>query len=143
MRVLVIKPGQAPTTQDIDNTLEDLQELVNVQGRKYIEVFYPFNDSVACICNEEGKLYPCFEPNRAILNDYGQVQDIVFGTLIITGISEVDGDLTSLTEKQIEQYSHQFHYANEFYIDPSGTLCYENVDPNTMDPEQDIEIGEE
>ncbi|MBO6192954.1 MAG: DUF3846 domain-containing protein [Clostridiales bacterium] len=50
MRVLVIKPGQAPTTQDIDNTLEDLQELVNVQGRKYIEVFYPFNDSVACIC---------------------------------------------------------------------------------------------
>ena len=109
MRVLVIKPGQAPTTQDIDNTLEDLQELVNVQGRKYIEVFYPFNDSVACICNEEGKLYPCFEPNRAILNDYGQVQDIVFGTLIITGISEVDGDLTSLTEKQIEQYSHQFH----------------------------------
>lgn len=143
MRVLVIKPGQIPITADIDGTLSSLQELVREQECRHIQVFYPFNDNVACICNEEGKMFPFFEPNRAITDDYGHVQDIVYGTMVIAGLSDVDGDLTSLNEEQIERYQEQYHYANEFYIDSSGTLCYENIDPNTMDPEQDIEIGEE
>ncbi len=142
MKVLVIKPGFVPYTQDIERGLDNLQELVMENDCRYIELFYPFNDSVACICNEEGKLYPFFEPNRAILDDYGNVQDVVYGTMVITGISDVDGDLTSLTDEQIDRYTDHFYYANRFFIDQDGKIGFEKTDPETPDIDEIIDIGD-
>ena len=137
MRILVIKHGKAPYTQDIDNDLETLQKLVD----GYIQFTYPYNDSVAVMCNEDGKLMSnrC-PPNRVMLDDYGRVQDVIYGTMVILGISEIDGELTSLTEDQIEHYSEVFHYPNEFYIRPDGNIGYTEIEPE--EPEEEIDIGE-
>ena len=141
MKVLVIKPGLAPYTQDVDNTLDSLQDIVMENDCRYIELFYPFNDSVVCICNEEGKLYPFFEPNRAILDDYGRVQDVVCGTMVITGISDVDGDLTSLTDEQIDRYTDHFYYANRFSINHDGNIGFEKIEPEQSELEESMEVG--
>lgn len=52
MKVLVVEPMKKPYTKEIDGSLKSMQELVGGT----IEVVYPFDDPVALICNDEGKL---------------------------------------------------------------------------------------
>lgn len=59
--VLLVEPGNAPEVIEIPNTLEAMQELVN----GYIEMISPFDDDIAIVCNEEGKIN-CLPLNRAI-----------------------------------------------------------------------------
>ena len=142
MNVLVIEPGQAPYTLDIENSLEQLQALTGKNGIQHCEAIYPFNDAAVCIINEEAKLYPeAFLPNRALLDEYGRVQDVILGTMVIAGISEIDGDLTSLTTEQIDKYSEQYQYANEFYIKNDGSIGFNEVEPESLEQEETIEVG--
>ena len=64
MDVLLIEPGQFPKRVQIGNELEDLQ--VAVGG--YIEATYPFEDEVAIILNEEGKING-MPLNRAVFTE--------------------------------------------------------------------------
>ena len=50
--VLYLQVGKLPQTVSIDNSLEAMQQLVG----GYIEEYMPFDDEVALICNEEGKM---------------------------------------------------------------------------------------
>ena len=50
--VLLIEPNQYPTMIEIEDSLEAMQELVG----GCIEEYMPFDDEVAIVCNEEGKL---------------------------------------------------------------------------------------
>ena len=43
---------KTPTIQEIDGSLESMQRIVGGD----IEAVYPFDDPVAIVCNEEGKL---------------------------------------------------------------------------------------
>lgn len=52
INVLLVRPGQAPEMVEIENTLEVMQSVVGGD----IEEYMPFEDEVAIICNEEGKL---------------------------------------------------------------------------------------
>ena len=52
MKVLKVEPYQLPEVKEIDSGLSSLQH--EVEG--WIEATYPFEDPVAIICNEEGKL---------------------------------------------------------------------------------------
>ena len=52
MKVLMVEPMKAPYTTELNNTLDNLQKAVD----GYIQVLYPFDDSVCIICNENGKL---------------------------------------------------------------------------------------
>ena len=52
MTVLYVKPGEKPKRIEIENDLEALQRAVG----GYIEAVYPYEDPVALIVNEEGKL---------------------------------------------------------------------------------------
>ena len=61
MKVLVVCPKQPPVLRDVKPGLKPLQEIVG----GYIEAVYPFDDPVAIICNEEGKLNS-LEMNRAL-----------------------------------------------------------------------------
>ena len=53
MDVLLIKPFMYPQKVKIGCELEDLQAAVGGD----IEAVYPFNDPVAIICNEEGRIH--------------------------------------------------------------------------------------
>lgn len=62
MDVLLVKPGMYPQQVQIGCELEDLQAAVG----GCIQAVYPFDDPVAIICNEEGKLNGS-ELNRSVL----------------------------------------------------------------------------
>lgn len=105
--VLVIEPLMEPYVKEIDSGLKSLQKEVG----GYIQAVYPFEEPVAIICNEEGKLNG--EPlNRALRDEDGHVYDIVAGTFLIAGLSE--DDFCSLSEAHIEQFSQEFKVPEMF-----------------------------
>ena len=107
MTVLKIMPGRKPERITIPHTLDAMQSMVC----GYIQAIYPYEDSIAIVCNEEGKLLG-MEPNRAIRNEDGDILDIICGTFFICGLSE--DDFCSLTEEQITNYSELFRYPEMF-----------------------------
>lgn len=107
-----IQPNEEAKITLIDPSLESLQNMVN----GYIEMFYPFPEEVAIICNDEGK-YNGSLPNRAIYDANGEIMDIIFGSFLIVGIGE-DGEFTSLTEEQQKHYYEMFKSRE--------TMVYEN-----------------
>lgn len=80
MKVLRVRPKHYPEVIDIDCSLESLQK--EVEGP--IQAIYPWDDEVALICNEEGKLHDdCMEKlNRTLDGPYGIPIDIIVGTLL-------------------------------------------------------------
>ena len=93
MTVVVVEPGKEPHMEDIGRDLKSLQEKVG----GYIEAIYPFDDPVAVIANEEGKLEG-LPLNRALRDDEGEIYDIIAGTFMVVGLTEdsfgsLSGDL--------------------------------------------------
>ena len=108
MKVLLINPGAAPQVREIEHSLKVMQELVGGT----IEAIYPFDDTVALVCNDEGKLLG-LPLNRAVRNPAtGQILDIIAGTFFICGLSE--DDFASLTNDQINRYTHMFRHPEAF-----------------------------
>ena len=101
LRVLVVEPEKPPAAQEIDRSLESMQRLVG----GYIQAVYPFDDPVALICNEEGKLLG-LPMNRTLRDERGVPYDIVCGTFFMAGIAE--DDFASLTDRQIEKYTDYY-----------------------------------
>ena len=66
--VLLVEPNKYPKMIEIDDTLEAMQVVVGGD----IEEYMPFEDEVAIICNEEGKVNG-LTPNRAV---YGEPQAV-------------------------------------------------------------------
>ena len=112
MKILVVEPMKTPTVQEIDHTLSAMQELVGGT----IQAVYPFDDPVALVCNDEGKLLG-LPWNRALTDESGVPYDIVCGTFFVVGIG--DENFTSLTEQQVEKYGKK--YAREMVLDVSVT----------------------
>ena len=63
MTVLIVEPGKKPRKAEIDGSLAGMQQVVG----GYIQAIYPFEDPVALICNEEGKLLEL--PFNRVLRD--------------------------------------------------------------------------
>ena len=59
--ILLVEPNKYPKMIEIDDTLEAMQAIVGGD----IEEYMPFEDEVAIVCHEEGKLIG-LPPNRAI-----------------------------------------------------------------------------
>ena len=76
MDVLIVEPEKAPRMANIAGDLNSLQQVVG----GYIEAVYPYDDPVAIVCNEEGKLIGL--PLNRKLEDY----DIIAGTFVVCGI---------------------------------------------------------
>ena len=98
MKVLVVEPEKEPYVKEISSGLSSLQKEVG----GFIEAVYPFEDPVAIICNEEGKLEG-LPLNRALRDEDGHVYDIIAGTFLIAGLSE--DNFCSLNDAQIEKFS--------------------------------------
>ena len=103
----MVKPGMYPQQVQIGCELEDLQAAVG----GCIQAVYPFEDPVAIICNEEGKLNGS-ELNRCLRDDEGQIYDILAGDFLITGLTE--DDFGSLTPEQMQKFEKMFHQPEMF-----------------------------
>ena len=90
MKILLIKPNKAPVPADIDGTLKSMQTAVD----GYIQAVYPFEEPVALICNEEGKLLG-LEANRLLRHsESGAVYDVIAGTSRMRRYSSWPGRLS-------------------------------------------------
>ena len=79
MTILLISPGQPPQKTTIDGTLDAMQHAVGGS----IQAVYPFEEPVALICHEEGKLLS-LPLNRALRSpDTGEIYDIIAGDFFL------------------------------------------------------------
>lgn len=101
MKVLTVMPGEAPEEMEIDGTLEAMQQIVG----GLIQAIYPWADPVALVCNDEGKLLG-LEPNRYLMNEEGEVYDMICGPFFICGLGRED--FASLTPELMERYKRVF-----------------------------------
>lgn len=111
MKVLKIEPGKPPVRTEIEPGLKSLQSAVG----GLIQIVYPFDDPVALICNEEGKLEG-LPWNRALYDGAGYPYDVIAGTFLLTGLGGFD--LEDLPEELAEKYTEVFRKTNEIvYLD--------------------------
>ena len=107
MNVLMVEPGKAPYETQIGSDLQSMQALVG----GYIQAVYPYEEPVALICNEDGKL-DGLPLNRALRDADGDIYDIVAGNFFIVGLGE--SDFTDLPHELAEQFAEQFRQPEIF-----------------------------
>ena len=116
MRVIVVEPKKKPVVQDIDAGLESMQKIVGGS----IQAIYPFDEPVALICNEEGKLLN-LPLNRALRDDEGNVYDIISGTFFLCAAPPDSDRFAGLTDQQVKTYMERFAMP-EMFLDMGGDL---------------------
>ena len=114
MTVLAVQPEEKPVTLELEGTLKSMQDFVDGT----IQAIYPFEDAVAIICNDEGKLNG-MKYNRALRNEAGEVIDILCGPFFVCGLGEED--FVSLTAEQLETYRKIFEHP-EMFLAVAGKL---------------------
>ena len=107
MTVLAVQPGKTPVKLKLEGPLKSMQEFVGGT----MQAIYPYEDAVAIICNDEGKLNG-MKCNRALRNEDGEVIDILCGPFFVCGLGEED--FASLTEEQLETYYKIFEHPEVF-----------------------------
>jgi len=118
VRILVVEPECRPEVKEINDSLETMQGIVG----GLIQPIYPFEDSVALVCNDEGKLMD-LPANRGLRGEDGQIYDIVFGTFFLCGAPADCDHFTSLTPEQIERYEERFHTPEMFWGMDGRIVC--------------------
>lgn len=103
IRVLLVKPRRKPEVVMIEDSLESLQDMVGGN----IQAAYPFNDPVALIVNDEGKICG-LTPNRALKDENGITYDIIAGDFLVTGLTEEN--FGSLSDELTDKYMKLFYY---------------------------------
>ncbi len=107
MIVLMVEPMKEPYVKEISPGLKSLQNEVG----GFIEAIYPFDDPVALVCNEEGKLLG-LELNRGLFDDNGRLYDIMAGLFMVVGLG--DEDFASLSPDLIDKYEKLFEHPELF-----------------------------
>lgn len=107
MKVLMVEPGKTPYEAEIEGGLNSLQAAVG----GIIQPVYPYEDPVALICNDEGKLMG-LPLNRALYDEDGNIYDIVAGNFLIVGLGEEN--FATLPADLMEKYRQQFEHPEQF-----------------------------
>ena len=116
MKIIVIEPQKKPVVREIDSGLESMQKIVGGS----IEAVYPFDEPVALICNDEGKLLD-LPLNRALRDDDGTVYDFVSGTFFVCAAPPDSDRFEGLTDQQVKTYMERFAMP-EMFLDMGGDL---------------------
>lgn len=111
MKILFVEPGKEAQPAEIQGALKEMQAIVGGQ----IQALYPWEDSVALICNDEGKLLRL--PLNRALEDY----DMIAGNFFICGI---EGDeFVSLSDPLMIKYQKKFRYPELIGNSPMGLFA--------------------
>ena len=107
MEILLVLPGMYPQKVTIGTELKDFQDAVGGN----IAASYPFDDPVAIVYNDEGKLTG-LPLNRALRDEHGQMYDVVAGTFLVVGAGAEDFE--SLSPELAQKYEKHFHQPETF-----------------------------
>ena len=124
MKVLMVEPGKTPYEAEIEGGLNSLQAAVG----GIIQPVYPYEDPVALICNDEGKLMG-LPLNRALYDEDGNIYDIVAGNFLIVGLGEEN--FATLPADLMEKYRQQFEHPEQFIRIAGKILAVKQPVPGT------------
>lgn len=109
--VLVIEPMKKPLLMEIGTSLEAMQAVVGGM----IEEYMPYEDEVAIICNEEGKVNG-LPLNRAVYDEQThEMIDIVVGTFFIAYAPIESEEFKSLPKEMADKYAERFKYPERIF----------------------------
>lgn len=109
IRVVLVEPGKYAREAEIGTELSDLQEVCG----GWIQTYYPFEEMVCIVCNDEGKLMG-MPLNRGIKDEEtGELIDIIAGPFFICDCSTEN--FGSLSQEQMERYLEKFKNPERFY----------------------------
>ena len=113
MRVLLVRPEQEPEVIETDGSLKTMQELVGGT----IQAVYPFEEPVALVCNDEGKLLNLPQNRPLIHPETGERYDVVCGPFFLCAAPSDSDHFDSLSPEQIE------HFRTLYRLEKSCTGC--------------------
>ena len=126
MRVILCKPDEKAVVIEMEDSLESMQNMVG----GLIEEYMPWEDEVAIICNEEGKMNG-LPLNRGIKDEDGHLQDIIAGDFFIC-YAPIDSekwlDLPPDLEKK---YMDRFDLPEQFFRE-NGEIKNVKYDPGDI-----------
>ena len=132
IEVLLVAPGREPERIQIGQDLASMQKVVG----GYIEEVMPFDEEVAVICNEEGKLNS-LKLNRALYNENGEMIDIIAGSFFVCSAPFTSENFESLSEKQFAKYEELFRAPEQFYRTATGISAIKMYIPETTQKERE------
>jgi len=115
MKVLLVRPGEKAKMIEMDDSLASMQKTVGGM----IEEYMPFEDEVAIVCNEEGKLMG-LPPSRAIYGEDGCLLDIMSGTFFVCYAPIESEKFLSLSTDLEKKYTEMFKSPEEFFRTSEG-----------------------
>lgn len=114
IQVVLVEPGKLAQIAEIGTTLDAMQRTVGGS----IEAYYPFEEQVCIVCNEEGKING-LPLNRAIRDaDTGDIADIIAGTFFICDCS--GESFGSLSKEQQKRYLEKYRFPERFFRTRDG-----------------------
>lgn len=113
--VLLVQPMKKARMVEINDSLEAMQAVVGGN----IEEYMPFEDDVALVCNEEGKMNG-MELNRGIFAKDGQLQDIIAGPFFVCYAPIESENFLSLTPEFEKKYLKIFEFPEQFFRTENG-----------------------
>lgn len=114
IKVVLLEPGKLARVAEIGSSLKSMQKVVG----GLIEPFYPYEEQVCIVCNEESKINGMY-PNRSVKNDEGVMVDFICGPAFIC---DCQGEnLGSLSDEQLARYSKTFRYP-EYLVNLNGKV---------------------
>lgn len=126
IRVVLVEPGKLARIAEIGTTLDAMQRTVGGD----IEAYYPFEEQVCIVCNEEGKING-LPLNRAIRDeDTNEIADIIAGTFFFCDCS--GESFGSLSKEQQKRYLEKYRLPERFFRsrDGIGSVPFKPKDRN-------------
>lgn len=125
VRVIVCRPGERPTIEEIGEDLASMQAVVGGMIQEY-QPFYdeadPRIENVTIYCHEEGKLRN-LERNRAIADNEGRILDIIRGPFFICYATIESETFHSLPVDLEDKFMKKFERPEHFVDTPGGILA--------------------
>ena len=118
MRILLVEPGKKPVLKEIDGSLKSMQKIVGGT----IQVLYPFEEPVALVCNDEGKLLG-LPLNRALQDQNGHIFDIIVGTFFLCRAPADSDSLEGLTKEETRVFQRRFDIPEVFMQSGKRIIC--------------------
>lgn len=118
LKVLMVKPGELAYPTEIEDSLESMQKVVGGM----IEEYMPFEDDVALVCNEEGKMLG-LPLNRAIKVNDNEIADIIAGDFFICYAPIESEKFLSMPDDLMAKYEEKFKQPEEFFRRGSSIMA--------------------
>lgn len=133
INVLLCKAGKRAEMVEMEDSLEAMQKMVGGM----IEEYMPFEDEVALVCNDEGKMLG-MPLNRAIEGEDGKIMDVIAGDFFICYAPIESEKFLSLPPELAEKYKEKFDWPEQIFMKNGEGLSAVKYNPDYR--KQEVEM---